>query len=376
MVKLKFPCKLCKKSCKSNQKCINCDICNEWMHLKCTSLSLAQFLEYSDDSLLPFYCIPCLSENLPLNCLPSCYAGPTQDGKGYLPVDNLELHFEKSNYLSEDLVILHINTRSLTKNVDLISELLVSFNVKPDLIAITETKLNKKSSIDLVQITGYKFLHNDSFTAAGGTALYIKCSINFIPRQDILFHSTEFESTWIEIENNRNKLKNILIGVIYRHPQNNINDFTDNLSNLLHKISLENKTICLTGDFNIDALKMNTKNNIGNYFNNLYSFGFKNDVDLPTRITPTSTTLIDHFYHNTHEHDIFTSVICSDITDHFPLLISVKNSITPIKQNTCYKRNYRMLNHDKFKSDLSFMIHNLNNANSRNDNINDKFENF
>ena len=68
--------------------------------------------------------------------------------------------------------ILHCNIRSLSKNLNLLEELLCSFDSKLDILGITETKLAEKS-ISNVNIKGYNFFHTDSLTNAGGAALYI-----------------------------------------------------------------------------------------------------------------------------------------------------------------------------------------------------------
>ena len=45
------------------------------------------------------------------------------------------------------------------------------------------------------------------------------------------------------------------MGCIYRHPHVDLNEFNDYyLNNLLDKLSKENKTVFLLGDFNIDLL--------------------------------------------------------------------------------------------------------------------------
>ena len=51
------------------------------------------------------------------------------------------------------------------------------------------------------------------------------------------------------------KKTNIIIGCIYKHPNMNINEFNDDyLNEFLYKLSEENKSIFLLGDFNINLL--------------------------------------------------------------------------------------------------------------------------
>ena len=52
------------------------------------------------------------------------------------------------------------------------------------------------------------------------------------------------------------------------------------------------------GDFNADLLKSNSDINIKDFMNLTYSLGCIPLITLPTRITTTSSTLLDHVYTN------------------------------------------------------------------------------
>ena len=70
-----------------------------------------------------------------------------------------------------------------------------------------------------------------------------------------IYKSAELESTFIEIINH--KKSNIIVGCIYRHPAMDLNEFNDYyLNELLHKLSSENKSVILLGEFNFDLMKM------------------------------------------------------------------------------------------------------------------------
>ena len=60
--------------------------------------------------------------------------------------------------------VLPCNIRSLSKNLNLLKDLLCSLDSKLDILRIKETKVN---------IKGYNFFHTDLPTNAGGAALYI-----------------------------------------------------------------------------------------------------------------------------------------------------------------------------------------------------------
>lgn len=122
--------------------------------------------------------------------------------------------------------ILHSNIRSLSKNLTLLNDLLLSLAEIPSIIAISETKLNESSQAN-IDIPGYVFLGSNSKTAAGGVGFYIAKSIDFTRRPDLEMSPEGIESCWIEIT--REKQKNIIIGCVYRYPSNNREHFLETL---------------------------------------------------------------------------------------------------------------------------------------------------
>ena len=381
MKNLKFPCKVCNKSCKSNQNSICCNICNFWLHLKCTSLTFSQFQYYIYNVNIPFFCEHCISESLPLDCLGShaTLSPPITIDDNYLSVNEINKHFSACSYNSKDMTILHINTRSLLKNISQVEEMISVMSNPPEFIAISETKLNKNSNLNFVQITNYQLLNQNSLTFAGGVAIYVKSNVNFTNRMDINFHCIEYESIWIEIISDSNKFNNIILGVLYRHPQGRVKDFTEQFSELLHDISNSKKDIIIVGDLNIDSLKLESNYNIKAYFDMLSSCNFSNKINTPTRMTATSKTSIDHLYCNNSDITIHSSIIVSDISDHFPLLSTIKNR-TSITENVSRDkaRNYSGINNEKLKIEAHIIMEDLLQTLIKSQNVptNDQFDLF
>ena len=56
----------------------------------------------------------------------------------------------------KDLLILHINIRSLNKNMDDLLDLLIEIRTRPSIICLTETRLKHDSLVN-IEIQGYKF---------------------------------------------------------------------------------------------------------------------------------------------------------------------------------------------------------------------------
>ena len=69
-------------------------------------------------------------------------------------------------------LMIYFNTRSLAKNKNLIEEFITEIKYSPEVIGMSETKINSKTCPNL-NIPGFVFFHNDSPTNAGGVAVYI-----------------------------------------------------------------------------------------------------------------------------------------------------------------------------------------------------------
>ena len=128
-----------------------------------------------------------------------------------IPTQNL-------NFLS----VIHVNIRSLQTNFDSLQEFLCSLPYLPHIICLSETRLNYLSLTN-IDLPRYKLLHADSTTRAEGVAIYL--SIN------VTIHITSNpDLDIIRCENLSIKLNcpDVIIGLIYRHPKNDIKLFYKN----------------------------------------------------------------------------------------------------------------------------------------------------
>ena len=152
-----------------------------------------------------------------------------------------------------------MNISSLCHNFDELHTLLARIKVKFNIIGITGTRLKKHTVRNINRnLNGYAIEHTPTEANCSGALLYIDNSLNYTVTNDLaIYKKKELESIFIEVINP--KSKNLIIGCIYKHPSMNPNEFIDvYMSNLLQKISKEDKTIMLMGDFNIDLLKYDT----------------------------------------------------------------------------------------------------------------------
>ena len=90
-----------------------------------------------------------------------------------------------------------------------------------------------------MDLNNYSFEFTPTETFAGGTLLYIANHLSYKCCNNLnIYKKSELESTIIAIVNPRKS--NIIVGIIYRHPSMDLNDFNCNyLKKLLENISKE-----------------------------------------------------------------------------------------------------------------------------------------
>jgi len=123
----------------------------------------------------------------------------------------------------------------------------------------------------------------------------------------------------------------IIIGTIYKHPGCSvecIDNFTNQLENIMKKINNEDKQCYILGDLNLDGLKVNLNEHVRSFFDTMLENDFIPTITKPTRIFNGSVSLIDHIIINSktihNKMSITTGNIYSGITDHLPVFISTK----------------------------------------------------
>ena len=146
-------------------------------------------------------------------------------------------------------------------SVDFLYSLISDMKIKPKIIGISESKLQKrKHHITSSSLPNYVYEHTPAESSKGGTFLYLDKNLKYKLKKDLnIYHKGMIESTFIEVINKNEN--NMVVGCIYKHPKQTILDFLDNhLLPLLEKLSHENKQILIMGDFNTNLLNYNDRN--------------------------------------------------------------------------------------------------------------------
>ena len=117
----------------------------------------------------------------------------------------------------------------------------------------------------------------------------------------------------------------------------------------MEKIQQENKICVLVGDFNIDLFKHNDSQEIISTFNSNFYF---NTITKPTRVTPTSATLIDHMWTNNLKNLSMSGILYVNLSDHFPVFANFKGveGLKVSKKKTIEYRDFNEASIDNFKA--------------------------
>jgi hypothetical protein len=262
--------------------------------------------------------------------------------------------------------IVHFNIRSLDRHFGE----LTAFNTQTDnvfdYIALSEigTK-NIEARKALLSTMGYQFHYKLSHLSKGGVGLITDKEKEIKIRPEFVFKNTKYnkvnlttESLWLERIFKDEKL-NFILGVIYRHPSSTVEcleDFTNQLSNILQKIEKENKKVYIVGDLNIDGLKVKNNRHVENFFNMLLGKNYVPLITKPTRIQDTSISLIDHTIINAStikaDAKIRSGIIYSGITDHLPVFVSIQESHRVTPKERPQIRIYSKNNDKKFYQNI------------------------
>ena len=277
-----------------------------------------------------------------------------------------------------NLSVLNINARSLVKNFNEFTAILSDLPSSFDVITIEETWLSDLL-LPLVALDEYIFVtkHKSRCKEGGGLGIYIKKTIDFIERHDLSCPNDIediFDYLFIEVKQNLPR-KNIIIGVLYRPPgSDSINTVTDHLKSFLPKIVKEKKTIVLSSDMNINLLNCSHHKPTSYYYDTLLTNGFTPKITVPTRVTHSSATLIDHLFTNEDTTDqSFAGTITSSMTDHYFNFIFLKDGKKVEYPKSVTYRPFTVKNISKFNESLCNAdysdVFNTNNPNEAYDNL-------
>ena len=233
------------------------------------------------------------------------------------------------------------------------------FNV----IGITETWFSEIDDTNEFSLPGFQAIHTERklSKSSGGISLYIRSSLKFTTLLDC-------ESLFSQPINNRCTYsiivdmsvdKNSFIFSLFYKPLSFPTPFFFNLfDDFSSFINLPQKKAIVFGDFNCNLLNVSNNNDCDTFFETLTSSGLLPTVLFPTRVDPVRSraTVIDNIFVSTSlGNHLYSKIIFSDLSDHFPIYISLPFLLAaqPSRTNTpTSNRIYNTVNMNRFANRL------------------------
>ena len=159
---------------------------------------------------------------------------------------------------------------------------------------------------------------------------------------------SNIETLWTEVTLTNSKP--FLICTLYR-PPSATSEWIDLLEEELSVAQTTGLEMIIMGDVNIDFQACSNNK----WLNLVQLFDLTQLVTKPTRITPYSSTLIDHVYTTNPENISECYVPSYSISDHFPVCFSRKTNCKILKNEhiTTTYRSFKKFNEIQFLQDLA-----------------------
>ena len=267
----------------------------------------------------------------------------------YLMPDKFKTNFK--DFSKNSFSVLHLNIRSINKNFEAFTEFYSKLNYIFSVICFSETwaseeNINKNSTF---QLKNYNVIHQvRNSRKGGGLCIFIHESLCYKLRKDLSINSEAIESLSIEISNK--KASNLIFNAIYRPPTGDIKVFEQFCKDIFSK-NQNMKHMMFAGDFNMNVLDYQFNGKVKSFFDLMYQRNLIPTINKPTRVGKNSATAIDHIITDyVLTCDFKTAILKTDLTDHFPIVIALKNH-GPSQQHSNTKHKYkRSYNEENIKA--------------------------
>ena len=339
-------CSICDKTTRKNQQRLLCEVCQSFTHVSCVKPAITL-----NRSHIPhrWTCQLCLHHHLPFRM------DDLLDTSNNSNIDQYEdAHKNNLNHHPKQLKVMHLNMQSLVSTFNEFS--LFCENYDFDLLCLSETWLrSNKHLLDYVKLSSFDLLYNNRESIkGGGVACYVKSHIKYKRRKDIEQKFPNLEHLWVEIPG-RNKNCKILIGVIYRSnlilPLNQWMEDFENLNTYIKCIW--NHPVVILGDMNINLLDTANRDTIL-YMDTLTQHNLHQVITKPTRVTPNSSTLIDHILITDPKLVTHSDVLpCGSISDHDAVYIILNVRKPRFTPRFKYIRNEKNFDKIAFINDVN-----------------------
>ena len=127
-------------------------------------------------------------------------------------------------------------------------------------------------------------------------------------------------------------------------------------------------------NFNVNLLDYASHTPTSDFVNNFFSHSLLPCIHHPTRVSEHRASVIDNIYTNATNANITSGNILTQITDHFPQILLLKNTQVRHDKSESFKYDYSKFKEDKFLDDFNLI--NFTYIESSDMDVNKKFDRF
>ena len=267
----------------------------------------------------------------------------------YFSIDKFNSFFQPSN---SQLLLLNYNIRSFRSNSLSFSAMLDSLNICPDVLVLTETWITE-DRLEVSRLASFDDHHVVRREGrSGGVSVYCASHYTSEKISELCVSDADIECCVVCLTAGDMYL--YIIGV-YRPNSGSSLNFCNKLAYVINNRVLHNKHVILAGDFNIDLINSEGRNNVDSLITELNSSCYSPLITKPTRFPSGyqrgSPTCLDQIWINILGYNQ-SGVLLFDDTDHCPSFAFVLNRSRENETNKI-SVNFRDLSEDSVQKFIS-----------------------
>ena len=239
-----------------------------------------------------------------------------------------------------------LNVVSLPKHIDEVRLILAKTDF--DILALNETRLDSSISNGLIGVAGYDIIRCDRNRSDGGVCIYIRKSITYSERPDLVADNLEAVCLEVAKPNSRP----FIVSSIYRPPSAPVELF-NNIEHMIGQIDNDDKEVYILGDLNCNLLDP-TNQNAQHLCQIMELYQLTQLIKNPTRITDLTSSLLDVCITSCPEKILHSDIIHVGFSDHSLIYIvrKINNPFKHKRKKEVEIRNFKNFNSEHFLEDL------------------------
>ena len=220
-----------------------------------------------------------------------------------------------------------------------------------DVLAVSESWYNSTVSNAEIEMVGYKVTRLDRLDeTGGGVCVYTRASLKVKRLKDISrISESGFHQLWIQIQLNR--LKSFVLCVTYRPDYCPVSCFVDDFMDNYSQALTLGKPLLITGDLNCNLLEPGCSEAVA-LLDFCKGVNLTQLINEPTRVTETSSTLLDVIITSNTNLVECSGVLPCHISDHYLVHATLKLKVSQLPPRFVKMRSFRHYDGQQFVADL------------------------